>query len=255
MLHPSWSGDEVKTAIARDNSDTAGNWKLYNSHRSHVTSIVEELGASGHGAVVVLGAGNCNDIDLAQLSQRYRIHLVDFDLRALRRARERFPNVHALHIVDLRTPNAVVDWSKSHAWPSGDLVVSSNVLTQLMWSAEMTGMAVAEAKRQHLDWVLSCTREDGSCVVFVDLVSSDTMTELQDIEANPQDLLQKAVATENHFVGLNPKTLIDDLRHSSHYSRISGIGVSQPWIWNHSESRSYLCFALAVELRLSKGED
>src|SRR4051812_28723246 len=51
-------------------------------HRSHVTELLGA--ASGDQQLCVLGAGNCNDIDLSRLAEQYRgICLADIDAESL----------------------------------------------------------------------------------------------------------------------------------------------------------------------------
>jgi hypothetical protein len=67
------------------NRDTADSWHRYSEHRARVTAL-----APGGDSCAVLGAGNCNDLDLDALTGRYReIHLIDLDAEALERARAR----------------------------------------------------------------------------------------------------------------------------------------------------------------------
>src|SRR5262245_33792508 len=73
-------------------SERAGNrrdggvWELYGGHRERVTQAVLDLGRGG-GRLCLLGAGNCNDVDLDRLAAAYReIHLVDIDAAAVARA-------------------------------------------------------------------------------------------------------------------------------------------------------------------------
>ena len=70
----------------RRNLATRGHWQLFADHRRRVTDLLQ---TSGHptkkpATLCVLGAGNCNDLDLLQLLTYFgRIHLVDWDAPAL----------------------------------------------------------------------------------------------------------------------------------------------------------------------------
>jgi hypothetical protein len=73
----------------RYNQRSAALWEQFAPHRSRVTGLA--LGAPGP-RLAVLGAGNCNDLDLVALASRFEeIHLADLDSEALRRARDRQP--------------------------------------------------------------------------------------------------------------------------------------------------------------------
>ncbi len=64
------------------NAESSGQWDGFAEHRRHVTGRLE----SGLGSLCVLGAGNCNDLDLITLLNAHReVHLVDLDPSALDR--------------------------------------------------------------------------------------------------------------------------------------------------------------------------
>jgi hypothetical protein len=65
------------------------NWQAFAAHREQVTARLEAASAnaeaSGSDALCVLGAGNCNDLDLLRLTSAWpRIRLVDVDVEAMR---------------------------------------------------------------------------------------------------------------------------------------------------------------------------
>ncbi|MCA9022365.1 MAG: hypothetical protein KDA74_19585, partial [Planctomycetaceae bacterium] len=66
------------------NQASRSNWEHGAAHRNLITGYLTELAQSSRGRLCVLGAGNCNDLDLQKLSQVYsEIHLVDLDESAL----------------------------------------------------------------------------------------------------------------------------------------------------------------------------
>jgi hypothetical protein len=70
---------------SRLNRSTGGQWNLYASHRQELERLL--VPSRPGGRICVLGAGNCNDLDLRWLTQVYReVHLVDIDGDALARA-------------------------------------------------------------------------------------------------------------------------------------------------------------------------
>lgn len=74
------------------NRSTRGQWNLYSTHRQELERLIvpERPGLR----ICVLGAGNCNDLDLRWLVEAYReVHLVDIDATALEHAVE-FQKVH-----------------------------------------------------------------------------------------------------------------------------------------------------------------
>src|SRR5262245_52552720 len=69
---------------AQLNRSTRGQWNLYSSHRKELERLLVPDRPGGR--ICVLGAGNCNDLDLRWLTQVYReVHLVDIDGDALAR--------------------------------------------------------------------------------------------------------------------------------------------------------------------------
>src|SRR5262245_40861383 len=67
-----------------DNAASRGHWDCYADHRARVTALLRPDPAARPGRLCVLGAGNCNDLDLAALAALYReVHLVDLDPDAL----------------------------------------------------------------------------------------------------------------------------------------------------------------------------
>jgi len=74
---------------SRQNRTTLGQWGMFQAHRWRVGRFLVPR-APGVERLCVLGAGNCNDLDLAWLAEVYReVHLVDIDPAALAGAVER----------------------------------------------------------------------------------------------------------------------------------------------------------------------
>jgi len=73
------------------NASSIAHHDAFGEHREHLTALVCR-GAPAVGArrLCVLGAGNCNDLDLERVAENYaEIHLVDLDEAALERAWQR----------------------------------------------------------------------------------------------------------------------------------------------------------------------
>ena len=70
----------------RLNQSTNSHWNLYDSHRRSIQDLVTLLPHNPAARLCVLGAGNCNDLDLNKLIKYFsEIHLVDLDYEALGR--------------------------------------------------------------------------------------------------------------------------------------------------------------------------
>ncbi|HEX3775861.1 MAG TPA: hypothetical protein VHV51_15420 [Polyangiaceae bacterium] len=89
--HAAQNSEERAHAAARAmNRRFPNSWERYRDHRRRVMQLCAELPQGG--ALCILGAGNCSDIDLGELASLQReIHLVDLDGEALERARDREP--------------------------------------------------------------------------------------------------------------------------------------------------------------------
>ena len=93
----------VSDMHAQGNRRSKDDGELYRQHRERLTATIDRVGAQvlggGEGAseapsgrLCLLGAGNCNDVDLVALARRFQtMHLVDIDGAALDRARARQP--------------------------------------------------------------------------------------------------------------------------------------------------------------------
>src|SRR5688572_31484235 len=67
-----------------NNLASRGRWELFAEHRDHVMGQLIADSAGRGGRLCLLGAGNCNDVDLRALLAHYReVHLVDLDAEAL----------------------------------------------------------------------------------------------------------------------------------------------------------------------------
>lgn len=161
------------------NRRSKDDWELYRQHRERLTATIADVGAAlgvgpaPAGRLCLLGAGNCNDVELDLLAQRFgTIHLVDIDGAALDRARARqTPDVRARLVLhpgvdltgllgqldawavdepDLATLNKATDVGAAvvvQGLPVGtcDVAVSCCLMSQLGWSLEA---AVEEVRKQ-----------------------------------------------------------------------------------------------------------
>ena len=68
----------------RRNRACRDSWVLYATHRQKVMDLLAERSEDDGGRLCVFGAGNCNDMDLNRLAERFHeIALVDLDGEAL----------------------------------------------------------------------------------------------------------------------------------------------------------------------------
>ena len=146
---------------------------------------------TARGSLCVLGAGNCNDLDLGSLHCTFReVHLVDLDREALEAAvaRQRPSDascirLHAPHdltgVVDElahgSSAAALIERMRAFRLPLEgspfDVVLSAGVLSQIFQlfvkarlPAEETVSLVIAARRQHFQLLLDLTRAGGAVV-------------------------------------------------------------------------------------------
>jgi hypothetical protein len=268
----------------QNNRETAGSWAGFGAHREKVTALALEGAAEGGVATLaVLGAGNCNDLDLEALAARVaQVHLVDLDEEALRRARDRHrPEVArqlVLHApVDLSgVAGQLAGFRRKPATPQQlatlptrgteavlaalpgpfDRVISTCFLSQLLQSAfvclgprhpQLHILACALALA-HMRAMVQLVRPGGSAVVITDAVSTETypLVELWDRQP-PLTLLAELERADNVFSGTGPAFLRRLLVSAPLLGPLvaGAPRLHQPWLWTFSEERSYLVYALS----------
>lgn len=258
------------------NQQTAGNYASFAGHRQHVTSL---LGGRARGLrLCLLGAGNCNDVDLVALHSRFReIVLVDIDANSLTSAVMRQP-IEVRSALTVRAPldfsglERIIDGSGEHAMTGSalaselataidpepfDIVGSACVLSQLIDQvrarvsdeSDHCVHAVQMVRETHIALMLRLLRAGGRGVLVSDMVSSDTVPELS--SAEPADLpvlMTRLVAERNFFTGLNPFVIERLLKEDPGLApSVARSAFHSPWIWQLGPTRAYLTFAISFQ--------
>ena len=84
-----WTNPLVARQL-RLNRETLDFWRLYRSHREAVADLISRTPQPGSASLCILGAGNCNDLDLARFTGGFaQVHLVDLDRQAMAKGVER----------------------------------------------------------------------------------------------------------------------------------------------------------------------
>lgn len=258
----------------RRNAARRESWSDYAHHRAETTARLVAAARANSDRLCVLGAGNCDDLDLAALVRAYReVHLVDIDADALERGAGRLSPAErgAVHLhggIDLTgcwrllgnrqrgesltdsEIDQVVECLASSSPPlTGpfDVVASACVISQLIEGAVLAlGQAqprlldvVLPVRANHLRLMIQLLRPGGRGVLITDFVSSATLPALgRQAEPKWPELLEEITARGNFFHGLNPPNLLAALAGLTVNPRITGF-----WRWKQA-TRTYAVVAI-----------
>jgi hypothetical protein len=232
--------------------------------------------ASGAGRpdLTVVGAGNCNDVELPRLVQDFgSVALVDVDGEAVRLAVERegvtgHPGL-STHQLDVTGVTEVVDEfvrdggrgdvgavlrhlaaaaSPASALPQSHVVLAAGLFSQVLAPlarsiarADDPAVAVLLALRLRLARVLlEMSSPGGQLLVVADMVSSATAGTPP---AEPSELgtyVRHLVRNGNFFTGCNPYALQLTLREAG----ATDVRMTEPWIWHTAPEHWYLVHGL-----------
>ena len=262
------------------------------SHREHVMQLIAatanalRCGHSQHQSVkqlptiTVLGAGNCQDLDLPLLTSAFReVRLIDIDADAVQAAVSQLSpdvtsRIQILAPIDIATPlmsmvgrefgnrgpdskflEAIESVCFSEEIDVSDVVVSTCLVSQLIDSAahivppELPDFLplIQAIRRGHLARMLHLTNAAGRALLITDLVSSDTVPDLKTISLTDlPKLLFQCLQSGDFFSGLNPAVVEQDLQHTPALMELcSASRILPPWLWTLGPR----CFAVyAVEM-------
>jgi hypothetical protein len=272
--------DDPRGRQIKFNAESRGQWDAFAGHRRRVSDL---LGAPDgpRGRLCVLGAGNCNDLDLPALLELHReLYLVDLDREALERGVTRqgvagHSSLHLLGGFDLTGMHGVIEgWSPravisdediaalgecparriASAVPGPfDLVASTCLLRPLIGEAyHAVGQGhprfselVRAIRLGHLRLLTRLVAPGGSAILISDIVSSATLPELGSLpDSALPGLLPRLVRERNFFHGVSPTSLASSIqRDPIMRTRVIGQEPIPPWRWR-LHSRVYLVWAL-----------
>jgi len=275
------------------NRETVALSESYQGHRDQVMKLilasVKDLTESEDGqcsSIILLGAGNCLDVDLAALGKRFqKIHLVDVDAAAVTAAAQQsgvFEQCEIHAPADIAEPlmslttrdfadgpenseqrikilQALTSGHGVAEVPPADVVVSLCVYSQIVHTltglvgqnAAVLGHALKAIRMGHLRRLLSMVRPGGVAIFISDVVSSETCKDLKiaTLETTPA-LVKKMVNESNFFSGTNPALMLADLNL---LTRLPGgpesVHTIDPWPW-HMGDRAYAVYAFRIQKAL-----
>ena len=256
--------------------------QTYEPHRQKTMELIsmaaDELSGHAERTVSVLGAGNCMDLDLKQLTTRFpNVNLLDLDRNAVESGVSAVEGLSSTQLkivapIDLASPlatttasvlsdaAAITQFCQALEAPlavmpveAADVVVSTCVLSQILIA--MTNLVtdkhpqflplIQAVRRGHLVRMLQLLKPGGRGILISDLVSSETTPQLTSIhEGSLPKLLAQALATSNFFSGLHPGVMLQDLGTTSGIvSSIDSPIMTAPWRWQMGP-RTYAVYAI-----------
>jgi hypothetical protein len=247
------------------NRASQGCWTQFTDHRTLLTGLAAE---SGGQRLLVLGAGNCNDLDLPALARSYReIHLADLDEEALQRARDRQPPEvqRALvlrapvdlsgalpRLAELRherptpaqiagLPGNIADQVSLELRGTYDTVMSTCLLSQIMHGTrralgehpdlELVATALALG---HLRAMARLVRPGGHGIFVTDTSTSEMYPPLEERcrKFSPLAVLGRLEETENLLSGTRPSMIFEALTNDVVIGpQLQPPQLLEPWLW------------------------
>jgi hypothetical protein len=276
---------------ARFNASTQSHWEHFAAHREKVEQLLLPDCSHPAGRLCVLGAGNCNDLNLPRLIERFdEIHLVDLDASAVagavRRQGMESCSKFCLHApVDLTGIAAALSSWAGRAPTRGeidqairlacdapppplggpfDVVLSPCLLSQIVGYARDTlGRSHARCselrlavRQRHLRLIVDLLTPGGSGLIVSDMATAGSAQALAGNAAGSSPALmgvmKKLINRREAFAGLDPEALSAGLRNDPRVGPLVGdIQFINPWLWTLGPEKAFLVYAL--RLRRSKG--
>ncbi len=272
--------DPAIASQSRNNRSTQHQWNIYATHRQAIERLI--VPESAGQTICVLGAGNCNDLDLPWLMQTHRdVHLVDLDKAALEagvaRQKVQPTRLHLHAPVDLTDIAAKVSaWSKSPPSPTQidgatqtlleavalpcapcDTVLSPCVLTQTINPvrdvlrdhyppAHPSVRALRAALRaRHLRTLAAACKPGGRAVIAIDLISSEKFPDLPRVPADQlQNFMDRFTSDRKSYRGLDPASLSRAVREDPVIRhQLDSPTFTPPWLWHLGLRRTFLVYA------------
>ena len=199
------------------------------------------------GSLCVLGAGNCNDLDLIRLASEFqRVTLVDLDREAMEFgvAHQDGPGTIEIVCCDVTSDELPAQ--------TFDVVASTCLLTQLFadFDSSVSAEKYAKTRRRHFLTMLKLMNTAATGIFITDVVSSDTVPDLAGLDSNQIKAgIPKWIHDRNFFTGTNPGVIHHLLTSDDEVaSRVSDVKPIDPWLWNPGP-RTYVCYGMQFTRR------
>ena len=266
---------------AEFNAESRGQWDAFEAHRRRVSALLGAGTTEGGTRLCVLGAGNCNDLELPALLASHReVHLVDLDPAALdagvaRQGVADHPSLVRHGGIDVTgmlesigswsplSPITDAELNALAQWPADrvglalpgpfDHVASTCLLSQLLDSAYRAigdrhprfRIVVRALRDGHLRLLARLVSPGGRGTLITDVTSSEHFPPLPDVpEHDLADLLPTLERNRAYIAGVLPRSIIAALRAEiGRGLGVIGFETIPPWRWR-LHSRIYLVWAL-----------
>ena len=267
------------------NHTTADHWSLFRSHREEISRLIIQEKTPKNSRLCVLGAGNCNDLDLTLLRNFFsEIHLVDLDCEALlagvaRQHATDFPGLRLHCGVDvtgilknnLRPNSRKMNIQGEDRWThqnrvfsnlaflgTFDIVISTCLLTQLFDSGafllrpqNFPVKLFKTLRMQHLLLLAELLNLRGVGILVTALSSSTIIQDLANVPSeNLPVLLNGLIHQDLTFRGTNPRKIISMLEANPLLSSlVHQVQLASPWIWNLTPRLCFIVSAIRFKRR------
>ncbi len=266
------------------NADSRGRWECFATHRRKVTELLLAARSDGQGRLCLLGAGNCNDLDLIALTEGFaEVHLVDLDQEAVRCGvtSQGLTNTNRVRVhgeIDVAGCNEIVsDWTPerlpadadvqrcidtvdSHSAPQVpgpfDVVASVCLLTQLFDSVSISLGGkhprflelLTCIRLRHVRLLFELLQPGGTAFLITDFVSSTTCPSLATTSDNDLPALAaKLISARNFFTATNPGVLHALFKTDAVVGpQVSQLEMAKPWLWDFGP-RTYAVYAITAK--------
>ncbi len=263
--------------------------QTYDSHRNQIMNLIAQqlnhaaaCSPSSELKIAILGAGNCLDLDLTELTRDFGlVQLIDLDPAALEfavscqlsadlhRIRRHAPIDLAAPLASL-TPESIADAQNVETtceqltslletvpFSENDVVVSTCVLSQMIGA--ITNVSTEQhshylrllqsLRRGHFRRMLQLLRPGGRGLFVTDVVSSESVPSLVEIEESSLPrILAECLSAGNFFSGLNPGVALQDFKsYEPIASLCRDVQIHAPWLWKMGP-RVYAVYAISFAL-------
>jgi hypothetical protein len=283
-------GELERLRQRRSNLNSRQHAARFENHRRHLTQLLASEGGRSPGSpryraaggrLCVLGAGNCQDLDLERLATSYdALHLVDLDEQALERARDGLPAAVRARLVThgqtdlsglldqferwrafalspaelMRHPDRIAAGLAQRLAGPFQVVVSACVLSQMQLAVRSAlsdqhpffDAACFTLTLTHLRTLARLTQPGGRSLLVTD-VATEEMAPLRLAEPGTDlhELLAQLLRSGDVFRAVHPDRIAaiaaDD---PSSREELSPPWVADTWLWHNGPSRVFLVCAL-----------